>query len=102
MQSNEDRSIVPQPSRELAAPPIGANRILGEMVRSSLALANVDIQEAELDALVREAKRLQVGGAVVSGVVLSTIIDNVLRPVYPAAKIGEPVPWSFAIGARAR
>ena len=59
MESNQDRSIVPQPSRELAAPPIGANRILGEMVESSLAVANVVTKEAELDALVTEARRLQ-------------------------------------------
>lgn len=63
MEPNQDRSIVPHPSRELAAPSIGANRILGEMVDSSLAVANVVSREAELDALVKEAKRLQEGGA---------------------------------------
>ena len=59
MEPNQDRSIVPQPSLELAAPPIGANRILGEMVESSLAVANVVTKEAELDALMKEARRLQ-------------------------------------------
>ena len=63
MEPNQDRSIVPQPSRELTAPPIGANRILGEMVESSLAVANVVTKEAELDALVKEARRLQEDGA---------------------------------------
>ena len=62
MEPNQDRSIVPQPSRELAAPSIGANRILGEMVESSLAVANVATREAELDALVKEARRLQAIG----------------------------------------
>lgn len=60
MEPNQDRSIVPLPSGELAAPPIGANRILGEMVESSLAVAKTAAFEAEkLDALVREARRVQ-------------------------------------------
>ena len=63
MEPNQDRSIVPQPSRELAASPISANRILGEMVESTLAIVNEVTREAEFDALVKEAKRLQEGGA---------------------------------------
>ncbi len=63
MESNQERSIVPLPSYELSAPRIGGNRILGEMVESSLALANEVTQKAELDALVKEARRLQEGGA---------------------------------------
>jgi TPR repeat protein len=59
MESNQYRSIVPLPSRELVAPPSCANRILGEMVESSLAVANVVIREAELDAVLKEARRLQ-------------------------------------------
>jgi hypothetical protein len=38
VEPNQDRSLVPQPSRELVAVPIGANRILSEMVKSSLAV----------------------------------------------------------------
>lgn len=45
MEPNQDRSIVPQPSRELAAPRIGGNRILGEMVESSLSLARETLPE---------------------------------------------------------
>ena len=63
METNQDRSLVPQQSRELAASTIGANRILGEMVGNSLVVANVITQEAELDAIVKEAKSLQEGGA---------------------------------------
>lgn len=63
VEPNQDRYLVSRPSDELAAPSIGANRILSEMVKSSLAVANVLTQEAEFDALVKEAKRLQEGGA---------------------------------------
>ena len=60
MESNQDHFIVPLPSRELAAPQIGANRILGEMVESSLALAqNAARENEELEAIVREARRVR-------------------------------------------
>ena len=89
MESNPDRSLVPQPSRELAVPQIARNRILGEMVAGSLEIArdvapvNIDLDDlkqalkllvaetrtklaadlmAKLDLLVQEAKRLQVRG----------------------------------------
>jgi uncharacterized protein len=60
MEPNQDRALIPQPSRELAAPQIGANRILGEMVENSLALAKqIAPADVDLDALVREGKRIQ-------------------------------------------
>jgi len=52
--------LVPYGSRELFAPQTAQNRILGEMVENSLALAKRSaVSHADLDALVREGKRLQ-------------------------------------------
>lgn len=60
MEPNQDRSIIPQLTRELAAPLTAPSRILDEMVESSLALAKSVAREAEdLDAFVREARRVQ-------------------------------------------
>jgi TPR repeat protein len=60
MEPNEDHSLILRPSHELVAPQIGANRILGEMVESSLAVAkDVFPEKIDLDALVGEAKRIQ-------------------------------------------
>ena len=41
--------------------------------------------------------RLQVGSSAVSGTVLNTLIDNVLRPVYPDATINEPIELDYRI-----
>ena len=60
MEPSQDRSLVPTPSRELIAVTGRTNRVLGEMVERSLALAN-QVAAAEIDpeALVREARRIQ-------------------------------------------
>ena len=63
MADNPERGLIPLSSHELIAPQTVVNRILGEMVESALAVANVVTKEAELDALVKEARRLQEGGA---------------------------------------
>ena len=53
-------ALIPYGSRELVMPENAENRILGEMVASSLVLARkTAVAPLDLDALVREGKRLQ-------------------------------------------
>lgn len=60
MEPDQERSLIHRPSHELTTPPIGANRILGEMVENSLTLAKNSAREAEeLNAFVREGKQIQ-------------------------------------------
>lgn len=60
MEPNQDHSLVPRPSHEMIAPLGVANRILSQMVESSLAAAKDAACGAEkLEALVREARRIQ-------------------------------------------
>jgi hypothetical protein len=41
--------------------------------------------------------RLEVGGVVMAGYMLDTLIDNVLRPVYPGAKVNQPIALDYRI-----
>ena len=60
MDTNDDRSLIPVPDRPLASPPAAAERILSTMVGETLALVrDSTIERIDLDALVREAKRIQ-------------------------------------------
>jgi TPR repeat protein len=59
---NEDRSLISLPSQQLVAQLPTPNRILGEMVESSLALANgITPTNIDPDILVRQGKRIQAG-----------------------------------------
>lgn len=60
MTDNPEHSIIPSLSHELIASPIGRNRILSEMVESSLAVAREAAPVAvDFDALVSEGKQIQ-------------------------------------------
>ena len=60
MSHNPEHSIIPTLSHELIAPAIGRNRILSEMVESSLAVAKEAAPATlDFDALVSEGKRIQ-------------------------------------------
>ncbi len=62
MELNRERSIALRPSHELTATQIMRNRILGEMVESSLVLAKeITPGNVDLDALVRDGKRIRNG-----------------------------------------
>ena len=41
--------------------------------------------------------RLEVGGAVMSGTMLNILIDDVLRTVYPNAKVNQPIQLDYGI-----
>jgi hypothetical protein len=41
--------------------------------------------------------RLEVGGAAMSGTMLDLLIDDVLKTVYPAAKVNEPIVLDYRI-----
>ena len=57
---DKSSSLVLYGSRELAAPETAQNRILSEMVEASLAMAReTAVAHVDLDALVREGKRIQ-------------------------------------------
>src|SRR5438874_10361029 len=67
MEPNQDRSLIPLPSHELTAPQTVPNRILGEMVAKSLAIALEDTfgssnLKSKLDTQVQEARGLQETG----------------------------------------
>lgn len=60
METNDERSLIPVPDRSLASPPAAAERILSAMVGETLALVrDSTVEQIDLDALVREAKRIQ-------------------------------------------
>lgn len=60
MSESRDRSLVPQPPRQLAVPLAARSRIVSEMVECSLALAkHAALADVDLDALVRRGKRIQ-------------------------------------------
>jgi hypothetical protein len=68
MESNRDHSLVLRQSHELATLETARNRILGEIVENSLALAREAAQaNVDLDALVREGKRIQSGEGMAPG-----------------------------------
>ena len=62
MEQDQDRSLVPQSSHELTVPQVGQNRILVEMIETTLATAReIALANVDLDQLVREGKRLNSG-----------------------------------------
>lgn len=68
MEPHQDRSLIPRPSHELALPRTLRSRILGEIVDRSLALAREATSAiVDLDALVREGKRMQCGEGMTPG-----------------------------------
>ena len=66
--SENDFGLVPQPPRELEVTRTARSRIISEMVDSSLELARVSsVAQVDLDALVREGKRLYRGKGMTDG-----------------------------------
>ena len=42
-------------------------------------------------------QRVEVGGAVMAGTMLDTLIENVLKPVYPGVKVNQPIALDYRI-----
>lgn len=103
MPEDSERSIVPQPPRDLTAPQVGGNRILGEMVESSLAVAKTAAFEAEkLDALVREAKRIQgkVSGMTAENVRAFNLFLRAAQAGHPVAQREVAMCFGFGVGVQ--
>ena len=81
---NEDRWLIPQPSHEFTVPQVGQNRILVEMIETTLATAReIAPANVDLDQLVREGKRIQ------SGRGLTTENIQAFKLFYEAATAGH-------------
>ncbi len=102
MEPDYNRSLIPRPSHELAAPKIAQNRILGEMVESSLALVKKPGAEAEeLEALICEARRLQgKTGMTPDNIRAFNLFLRAAKAGHPAAQFEVSVCYSFAAGTK--